>query len=223
MLSVGWPVHQPLEASRGVMDEIHNKLHSLVERYPTLHIVGNELIRGSLPIEEAGSELDRFSVEIDFSPLQQGLLPKVSETGGRIPHHEDRHINVKDGTACVCLPEDYFLRHAGPFDPVTFLDGPVRDFFIGQALVARGDPWPYGEWKHGDAGRGDWLSEFFESLSQIEIKAYLDLLSLKELKGHFICPCGSSRRIRNCHLQFIKLLRKMIPPNKAEEWRLRRR
>lgn len=217
MPCVEWPAHQSLAASRGVMDDIRNKLLAIVERYPTLHIVEDECIRGSLPIEEGGNELDRFSVEIDFSPLQQGLLPKVSETGGRIPCHEDRHINVKDGTACVCLPEDYFLRHPGPFDPVTFLDGPVRDFFIGQALVARGDPWPHGEWKHGDNGRKDWLDEFLKKQSPVELRTYLELLAHKELKGHHLCPCGSHKKIRNCHLQFLKLLRTAISPLTAKK------
>lgn len=218
MLYVGWPAHQLLAASRGVMDKIRNKLRSLVERYPTMQVIGDELIRGSLPIEEAGNELDRFSVEIDFNPLRQWQLPKVRETGGRIPHHEDRHINVKDGTACVCLPEEYFLRHPGPFDPFIFLDGPVRDFFIGQALVARGDPWQHGEWKHGDNGRKDWLDEFLKKQSPVELKAYLESLAHKELKGHHLCPCGSHKKNRNCHLPLLNLLRIIISPIVARKF-----
>lgn len=113
---------------------------ALATHFPTLHLMENRYIRGSFPVEEAGNELDRFSIEIDLEPLKQELLPKVRETGGRIPWQVDCHVNP-DGTACVCLPEDYYFKFPGRFIPFIFLEGPVRDYFIGQALVARGDPW----------------------------------------------------------------------------------
>ncbi len=204
-------------ASRGAMNEILDKLRLLIViRFPTLHLIEDRYLRGSYPVEEAGNELDRFSIEVDFDPLNQEQMPKVRETGGRIPWREDCHVN-KDGTACVCLPEDYFFKYPGRFDPLIFLEGPVRDYFIGQALVARGDPWPHGEWQHGNVGRTDWFTEFIEGLSPIQMKAYLEILSLKELKGHITCPCGSLQRIRNCHLPFLKLLRIAISSSTARK------
>jgi len=182
----------------------------LAKCYPTLHVIednGKFFIRGSLPIEYQGQELDRFIVEIDLQPLSQGNLPIVREIGGRIPWIPDRHINQEDGSACICIPEDYFRRHPGTFQLMDFIKNSVHGFFIGQALVEQGDPWPHGEWKHREEGREQWIGEFVESLSPEQKKAYSGVLALKELKGHIMCPCLSGRRVRDCHYIFLQRLR----------------
>ncbi|SRR5216683_1678994 len=192
---------------------------ALATRYPMLHLIDDAtapLLRGSLAIEHDGRELTWFAVEIDLAPLATGGLPTVRETGGRIPWIIDRHV-LPDGSACVCLPADYFLRHPGPFDLLAFLDGPLRGYFIGQALVEQGESWPQGEWRHGNDGLNDWFREFLDGLSPQQLRAYLETLAVQELKGHLLCPCGSGRRLRNCHLPFFHLLRRAIPVGRARE------
>jgi hypothetical protein len=185
----------------------------LAQLFPALHLDaggGRPLARGTLTIDDAGREVDRFLVEIDFGPLAAGELPKVWETEGRIPRTAKRHVNAEDGSACVCLPEDYFLRHPGRFDVVTFLEGPVRDFFVGQAIVERGGAWPHGEWGHGGAGKEEWAKGFIDSLPAGQFGAYVNVMAMKELKGHIGCPCGSGRRARDCHLELLRLLRAQV-------------
>jgi hypothetical protein len=185
----------------------------LAQLFPALHLdkrSGRPVGRGTFTIDEAGREIDRFLVEIDFGPLALGDLPKVWETEGRIPRTPDRHINTQDGSACVCLPEDYFLRHPGPFDVVAFLSGPVRDFFVGQAIVERGGAWPHGEWAHGGAGTEEWAKEFMETFSGAQISAFVNVLAMKDLKGHLACPCGSGRRLRDCHIDLLRLMRRHL-------------
>lgn len=190
--------------------DVEEVCRQLPERYPTLHVLTDgpvSRIRGSFVIEHEGRELDWFAIEIEVAPLREGELPTVREIGGRIPWTEDRHVNG-DGSACVCLPEDYLLNHPGPFDLLSYLDGPVRSFFLGQALVERGDPWPYGEWKHGGDGLIQWVEEFISGLPAERRRAYGVLLRAKELRGHVQCPCGSGRRLRACHYRLIERLRR---------------
>lgn len=203
------------DALRGALDPAQLQ-RELAPGQPMLHVVtdGEGLkLRGSFVIEHEGRELDRFAVEIDLSPMRDGELPTVKEIGGRIPWTEDRHIN-SDGSACVCLPEDYFSNHPGPFDLPLYLDGPVRSFFLGQALVERGDPWPHGEWKHGAEGMAQWAQEFLAALSAERRRAYAKVLESRELKGHVTCPCGSGLRIRACHYRLIQRLRRVLTPPK---------
>ncbi len=116
-----------------------------------------------------------------------------------------------DGTACVCLPEDYLLRHPGPFDLLAFLDGPVRDYLIAQALVEAGHPWPHGEWAHGFEGLDDWATGFLGSLPSERKKAYGEVLRLREVKGHLACPCGSGKKLRDCHFALLHRLHGLLP------------
>lgn len=108
-----------------------------------------------------------------------------------------------------CFPE------GAPF--VRFLDGPVHDFFLGQSLVALGEPWPFGEWSHGAKG----VREYYQWLLQTDdpktIVRFLRVLAKLNWKGHFACPCWSGQKIRRCCRSKILDLRDKIPPEVARK------
>jgi hypothetical protein len=39
----------------------------------------------------------------------------------------------------------------------------------------------------------------------------LDYLASKKAKGHWACPCGSTKRLRDCHAKQFADLRERIP------------
>jgi hypothetical protein len=49
------------------------------------------------------------------------------------------------------VPEEWLLARDQTFR--AFLDGPMRNFFLGQILVEAGKPWPFGERPHSAAYR----------------------------------------------------------------------
>ncbi|MFC1638835.1 hypothetical protein ACFL26_01020 [Patescibacteria group bacterium] len=190
--------------------DIDDQIQEVLEQYGSLQVddvdgAGHRL-KGIFHVERNGIILDSFDITIDFSSLAQGFLPKVTEIGGRIPRSANRHIN-RDGTACICYPPDYFARNPGWFSAVQYLAGPVRDYFVGQALVERGDPWPFGEWDHGEEGIEQWAKPFMQSLRPEQREWFLCLIGLKKLKGHHLCYCGSGLRIRKCHMLFLQQIR----------------
>jgi hypothetical protein len=140
------------------------------------------------------------------------VLPRVRETQGRIPRVLDRHLIPSTGAACLFVGEDWLLEVGRPQPTfLEFLDGPVRNFFIGQALVEAGQPWPFGERSHGLKGVLEAYGEWFGTQDEKQIGLYLEYLSRDVLKGHWDCPCGSGARIRNCHQNEIRALRERIP------------
>lgn len=194
-------------------------LEYLATEQPELKLVNadqRELLRGRYRVNHDGEVLDRFEVEILIAPRRQDELPLVRETAGRIPRTPDRHMNDADGAACVTLPEAYFLASGGTFDLVNFLEGEVRSFFLAQALVERGDPWPHGEWAHGDSGRGEFFNEILGTSDTQRVKAYLRVLSHASPRGHWLCPCGSRRKLRDCCRDRIDDLRRSIPMGAAK-------
>jgi hypothetical protein len=94
----------------------------------------------------------------------------------------------------------------------TFLTGIIHDYFVSQTYFeARGD-WPFGERSHGDAG----VMESFADLLDVDNDAtivleHLRLLSMNKVKGHNPCPCGSGRKLRDCHRDKVEELKKRIP------------
>jgi hypothetical protein len=172
------------------------------------------LIRGAYPILHNGEVLDRFQIEIRW-PVTDRDPPTLREIGGRLPWVEDRHVNPT-GEACPFVPEEWLLRPPETKTLRTFLDGPVRNFFILQVLRERGEPWPHGERSHGLRGLEEAYSEMLGMSDRAAIGRYLDCLSRKEIKGHLDCPCGSGKRLRNCHLEEVRNLRLRVPRAIAE-------
>lgn len=198
--------------------ESYEKLKWAVQaQYPHLTFHEEErrvLIRGSFPLTHEGKLLDRYIVEIEIPPDYPDSLPVVRETAGRIPHTADRHMN-RNGEACLFVPDErsWVLPPGATF--LEFLNGPVYSFFLGQTFVEMGQEWPFGQRSHGNNGILEFYSEKIGTKNSEIIIRYLELLSKREIKGHWDCPCGSRKRLRDCHLREVRDLRSKIPPDVA--------
>jgi hypothetical protein len=191
--------------------------------YPNLHFYpqgDSVFIRGSFPIIHEGRVLDRYSVEIRLFPDYPESIPIVKEVGGRIPWTADRHM-LKDGGACLFLPAERWKVYPPDSRLIDFLKGPVHNFFLGQSLVERSQPWPFGEWEHGVEALHRYYTDLLGKNDTFIILKYLEYLSKPKLKGHWDCPCGSKKRLRNCHFKELIDLRTKIPPHIAEQsWKI---
>jgi len=180
--------------------------------YPSLRLVvtdGSRVVKGALNVEHAGQFIAGYQIDVLLHVRDVLGLPTVREVGGRIPRVPERHVNTEDGSACLYLPEDLLVRCKEPFGIVGFLDGPVRNFFLGQACVESGVPFPFGEWAHGAAGMKEMLSSVvgFEDVNTCV--SFLEMLGGKVIKAHWLCPCGSRRPLRDCHDVRARELRRL--------------
>ena len=170
-------------------------------------IDGKAALRGSFPLTQDGEVLDRFLIQVEF-PDGVARLPVIREIGGRIPRTAERHV-FAGGAICTEVPELTLLR--GDYSLLSYLEGPVRNYFLGQTLVERGEPWPFGERAHNKPGLVDAYAEILGVSGEPAVRRYLDLLGHKKIKGHWPCPCGSGRRLRDCHDADVRKLRATVP------------
>jgi hypothetical protein len=187
--------------------------------FPSLHfVVESDLVyvRGSFPVVFEGQALDHYTIELGLARNHPAVLPIVRETGGRIPHHEDRHINAADGVACVLIPDERWRFWPSGAPLLKFLIGPLHSFFLAQTMVEEGEPWPFGQWAHGPKGIFQFYRELLQTSNLRVISTYLDYLSAKRVKGHWPCPCKSGRRLRDCHFKQVQNLRDKIARKDAE-------
>ena len=190
------------------------------QRYHELHFsTENDQIKitGTLPIREGAQELDRFSIEILLLSDYPESIPEVFEVGGRIPRVLDRHCYEASGAACVLLPEERWKVSPKGSSLLSFIDGPVRNYFLSQAIFERDGVWPFGEWKHGFAGLQEYYDETFGTSEPSKVRRYLELLVAMETKGHWDCACGSGKRLRQCHREQVQQLRTSIPTADAKK------
>ena len=203
-MSIPWHQREPNLAA-GLRDELEKK-------YPDLHlsIQGDQgFLQGTFPIIHDGVELDRFHVDIRIPPEFPEEMPVVFETAGRVPRMVDWHTFV-NGNLCVIVPEEWFLNPKSK-SLMAYLDGPLRNFFIGHALTEAGQPRPMGERSHSVKGLLESYGEMVESNDPNAIIRYLDYCSAKKLRPHWPCPCGSGKKVTVCHLGHVVALRKRIP------------
>ena len=174
-------------------------------------------VRGSFPIIFEGQVLDRYSVELQLPRTHPAALPVVRETGGRIPRNDDRHVNPADGTACVMFPDERWRLWPPGTPLVKYLTGPLHSYFLAQTMVEEGEPWPHGEWAHGTNGILQYYCELLKTTDLRVIIAYLEYIAAKKVNGHWPCPCGSNRRLRDCHLGVVAGLREKISRHDASK------
>lgn len=209
-MNLRWHEREP-----ALLDEIAAAL----ERYPDLRIVeesGTIRVLGTFPVAESGEILDRYQIEIHFPEDYPRSLPRVFEIGRRIPRTVDRHVYPANGQACVVVDEEWLATVGERVVFRKFLDGPVRNYFIGQSLVEAGEPWPFGQRSHGAKGLVEAYGEWFDTTDQTVVIRYLDLLTHKRVKGHWMCPCGSGKRLRDCHVDRVREVQQRVSPRLAK-------
>jgi hypothetical protein len=185
---------------------------ALETKYPDLTVscTGTRIfIRGAFPVLYEGEVLDRYQIEVDWSDSDM-QAPVLRETGGRIPWVADRHMN-QAGLACVFVPEEWLLRPRQERTVIHYLGGPVRNFFLWQSLYERAESPPWGERSHGVLGLIEAYGEMVGMSDPRAVWRCLVYLSRDALKGHWACPCGGLRRLRDCHIEHLRYLRKKIP------------
>lgn len=160
---------------------------------------GNFLIKQRLKI------IDSFLIEIEFPPKYPQGLPLVFEIGGRIPRTPDRHINPF-GDCCIYFPLQ--LAEVLPQDASfsDFLNGPVKSFFLGQSYFEVTGDWLFGEWPHGQDAIYAFYAPILKTTDKSVISRFFQVISGKEFKGHWPCPCGSGKKLRNCHFSEVARL-----------------
>jgi hypothetical protein len=197
------------------VSDLEDLRRDLRTTYPTLHafrntavyieIAGAFVVRGT-----SGEELDRYSISIVLAPEFPDRLPIVRETGGRIPWHEDRHVE-RDGRACVMIEEDRWRCFPAGSSILDFIGVPVANFFLSQSYFEEHGEWPLGEWEHGVDGIFQYYRWLIGTESNPTVFRFLYVISCRELKPHFDCPCGSGKKIKRCCHAMILELRRKIP------------
>jgi hypothetical protein len=176
---------------------------------------GTVFLRGVFPLRFGDQDIDHFGIEVQIPDRFPDEIPIVREVGGRIPRIIDRHVITADGQLCLFVREERWRLYPQGSTLLDFLKGPVHSHLLGQAMVELGAGWPFGERSHGLKGVLEHYEELIGTNDLSVIKRYMLILSKKSVGGHLPCPCGSGKKIRDCHLELITSLRERIPPRMA--------
>lgn len=153
--------------------------------------------------------IEDFEIELLVHSKFPKLEPILRETAGRIPREVDRHM-YGNSRCCTCVWEEW-LATSNQVSFSGFVQGPMHNFFLSQLNFELHNEWPFGERSHGIDG-------FVESTSRIlgfrvdqsGALMHLNAIVSKSTKGHWLCICGSGKKIRDCDGDHIKIKRKEL-------------
>lgn len=174
------------------------------------------ILEGLFVVSGPAGPFDSYQIKAGITSGFPAEEPVVFEEGGRIPRIADRHVFPEHGNCCLGVWEEWLLTAQDHgFD--TFLTGPMHDYFVSQTYFEVDGVWPFGERSHGRLGMLEAYADLLGIALDVKLIAnYLNVLSRETIKGHVFCPCGSGRRLRQCHVADLERLRRKISPVMAK-------
>lgn len=183
----------------------------LIEKYPTLHYTRSptncdfDVIEGSFCVNATFSDL---TLLLDFSISaklynDENIVPIIKETSGKVDSAFS-HVN-SDGTLCLAVEAEILMEciTSRGLNVLKWFEQFVIPFFYSVEYYKANGTYPFGERSHGVRGILEFYQEAFGEDNFQKVLALLKFISHRRYRGHLPCPCGSGKRIRNCHSKAI--------------------
>lgn len=164
---------------------------------------GRWVIRGKLSVKAVHSETFNasFDILIKLPKDYPESPPGVQETGGRIP--KDYHT-MYDGTLCLEAPTKIKLVFSQSPTLLHFVDKLLVPYFYSFCYKEQFGVLPNGEYSHGATGILKSYCELFEVNEIPKVFGLLKILADDNYVGHLPCPCGSRKKLRDCHGKVLR-------------------
>ncbi len=163
-----------------------------------------EVIIGDNARQEDRFIRDVFEIKIDLKTFDANGWPKVYEVGERYCQIAkkwnleiiDLHVSSDSGMCCLGIKRG----NSRTFSIINFLPKLVIPFFYRLSYTekfgiaaSRNDLW--GEYSHGEEGLREYRAEIFN-------------LAEQNLGRNALCPCGSGKKYKRCHLNAVESLKR---------------
>jgi hypothetical protein len=156
---------------------------------------------------------DAFDLEIEIPAQFPKVLPRVIETGGRIPRHGDFHVN-RDGALCLGSPLRLLLKVSSAPTLCGFAESCLVPYLFAISHKLRnGGALPFGELAHEAPGLIADYVDLFRLKRPAQVLQALDALGMKKRRANKLpCPCGCGRRLGRCRFnEQVRRFRSLAP------------
>lgn len=190
------------------MGIVNHDIEMVREKYPAFEISKREsdyIFSGELILNHVFDDVrmtGKFNLEIvvpgDF-PL---AFPKVKELSNCI--NENYPHRYEDGQFCLASDLELKMFFSQDKDLCSFIEKYVIPYLYTYRFYEEYGVYPYGERSHGTMGDLEYLKDLFEVDDWGKVLDLMLFVVQSSYRGHLLCPCGSGKRIRNCHGEILK-------------------
>lgn len=181
---------------------VESQCLELRQKYPYLFLNKTSdgyFIRGTIFIEKDEIK-DRYEVEIQVAFDYPKKVPTVKEIGAKIA--PDFHHNP-DGTLCLEAPLTVHEVFRANETLLNFADNLLAPYLYIHSYYIKNGKLPFGEHAHGAEGILEDYKKRFQLADDLSVVKLLQILAENVYRGHLLCPCGSEKKLRNCHGQYL--------------------
>ena len=148
---------------------------------------------GQYEDKKAGGNYD---IEIIIPNNYPKSVPVTRSIDGKVP--ESFHTYPKDKTFCLGVPLAERMTFSENPTLMGYIKKLVIPYLFSYSYLKEHDELPYGDLDHGALGKIRFYKDLF-NVEDFEVLGFLKLLADNRYKGHFLCPCRSGKKLRDCH------------------------
>lgn len=178
----------------------------LLNEHPNLAIVeyGNnhipQSIQGVFAMNSVHNEIRFAKCYTLRINLSVDKLPTVKDIG----HHIDVNYPHRYSNRELCLGTDTEIILTcvidGSFDVYLWFEKFVIPYYYSYEYYNRMGEYPFGERSHGSKGILEYYMDVFNLDTHRQAYNFMRFVQSHQIyRGHYFCPCGSEKRIRDCH------------------------
>lgn len=194
------------------MDLENYNINGVVSKFPKLVVEctqkGEVRLKGFIDFDITHCDtriIDSYDMEIIISDSYPIKIPVVKEVGCRIMSKFE-HI-YSDRSLCLATEGNIHIELNPNYDLLDFVEKFVIPFLFSYSYFEKYKVVPYGERSHGLDGIIEFYKDYFNVVDYNAVFKLLDYTCNKIYRGHDLCPCGSGKRIRNCHKDSVLCLK----------------
>lgn len=182
--------------------DIEYYLRNIHTQYPSLKIMHDETgysLQGEFILNHVFNGIHmtgNFELYILIPDNYPIGLPTVKELSNCIDKTYP-HIYA-NGQFCLATDIDLKLYLSQNADICLFIENYIVPYLYTYKYYENYGLYPFGERSHGISGDLEYLQELF-NVELIPVLNIISFLAKSKYRGHLMCPCGSNKRIRNCH------------------------
>lgn len=190
------------------MGIVNRDIEMVKEKYPAFEISKREndyIFSGELILNHVFNDVrmtGKFNLEVvvpeDF-PL---VFPKVKELSNYIDKNYPHRYT--DGQFCLASDLELKMFFSHDTDICSFIEKYVIPYLYTYRFYEEYGVYPYGERSHGSMGDLEYLKDLFGVDNWRQVLNIMLFVMQSPYRGHLLCPCGSGKRIRNCHGEILK-------------------
>lgn len=168
------------------------------------------IIKGDLDIcDTKGDYWETFNIIIVVPQNYPNCIPVVIENSELIPRDIDWHIS-KGGACCIDIEHNLIAMSKRGININSFIREKIYPYFANQRYKFSKEKYAGKEYAHHLDGVIQYYIEDLYLISPEIIIHFLERILSKNLIGrNNKCPCGSGKKIKECHLDQIDTIKSL--------------